>query len=213
MHSQQFVKKISEVSVSHSALARALIQSVISTFGCSSRPWAVGLEIFQDLFFEEYFGFSLPDPENVLQSGNKKWFRAKSAIISFCLGWRKSSVCFCVLRIVEVDCFPLLMYLWVLWARSVEWERKGKHWAELSTLPMLPLVSVVSCLNAGFWMPLGNAEASTCMLVFQKCGFYFLKWIVVPKKSFSFFKASSEKSNCMGWKWGDYSVCKESCTW
>lgn len=62
------------------------------------------------------------------------------------------------------------------------------------------------------WMPLGNAEASTCMLVLWKCGFYFLKWIVVPKKSFSFFKASSEKSNCMGWKWGDYSVCKESCT-
>lgn len=98
--------------------------------------------------------------------------------------------------------------------RGVGEEGEALGWVERAADVAAGLCGVLSeCWFLLLWMPLGNAEASTCMLVLQKCGFYFLKWIVVPKKSFSFFKASSEKSNCMGWKWGDYSVCKESCTW
>lgn len=53
---------------------------------CLSWPWALGLEISQELVFEGYFSFSLPDSQNVLQSWSKQWLRAKFAIFYFPLG-------------------------------------------------------------------------------------------------------------------------------
>lgn len=71
---------------------KCLFQSKIYTFGSLSWPWALGLEISQELLFEGYFRFSLPDPENILQSGSKQWLRARFAIFYFPLGGEE--ICF-----------------------------------------------------------------------------------------------------------------------
>lgn len=187
---------------------------MIYTFGCLSWPWAVGLESSQELVFEGYFRFSLPDPENILQSGSKHWLRAKLVIFYFPLSG-------------EEICFVSVVWQLSQWVVSTPpvssgavstqdgAEQNHETLSRVKAAVLLLLGSLLSLLHFGccLWMPWEKAEAKSVYVTAQKT------WILIfavdsgPIKAIGLlFETCShipESLNCIDWKGGCYNGCKE----